>query len=468
MIVRRTVLAILAIFLLAGAIQPPALSENYASVFSDLVTDSKTVQANGCIVGISIANGSLRAHVSCPDYSADDVTIPAGHTYYYHNVLRIFVDSVNGNSAYVAIDKTDFAAQASTGTNAYCELPAQTALGGDVVSFPLVIHNNERADHVYSLSAFSDVSWKTWFDYGGKGIYKINVPASQSKTIDLKVQTWGNTSVGEKKVVAYVDNIRLEVYVKITNANQSADVSAKVSSKIAYIGDKVTYDIGIKNLQAGENHYKLAVTGLPDNWYARFKETAASAQEIDEAVVPAASTKDLVLEVAPPYSVAPGDYGLTAIVTGPDGLNMYKNLTLTLKSGGGMSVRTPKLAYDAAPGQTFSINLYVSNDGQGTALTNVYVETKAPDGWIVQVAPNQTNSIKAGDTQTFTLSVQPPGNIVASDYELNAVVKSDQAQSAKDFRITVKADSIIPYLGGGIIVLVLVGLVVMYRKYGRR
>ena len=125
----------------------------------------------------------------------------------------------------------------------HCDIPGQTALGGDVVSFPLVIQNNDQSDHTYELSSFSDVSWKTWFEYGGKGVYKISVPGKQSKTIDLKVQTWSNTAVGEKKVWAYVGDTRVEVFVDITSANQSADVSTKVSSKIAYIGDKITYDL---------------------------------------------------------------------------------------------------------------------------------------------------------------------------------------------------------------------------------
>lgn len=66
--------------------------------------------------------------------------------------------------------------------------------------------------------------------------------------------------------------------------------------------------------------------------------------------------------------------------------------------------------------------MYVSNGGQGAALT-VYVETMAPDGWMVQASPEKVNSIKAGGSQTFTLSIQPPGNIVASDYEVSAKVR---------------------------------------------
>ena len=468
MILRKTIMALLAIFLLAGAVQAPAFSESYESVFSDWANDGKVVMANDCYVDLSISNGSLEAHVSGPDHPAADVNIPAGQTYYYYNVLRIYVASVNDSRAYVSVDKFVSSSGTSSGTHVSCDIPGQTALGGDVVSFPLVIQNNDQSDHTYTLSSSSDVSWKTWFQYGDKGVYKVAVPATQSKTVNLMVQTWSNTAVGEKKVVASVDNIKLDVFVDITSANRSADVSTDVSSKIAHIGDQVSYGVSIKNLQASENHYDLSVTGLPENWYARYKESDAATEEIDEAVVPGTSTKSMVLEIVPPYSVAPGDYNFSAVVKGPDGLSMSKNLTLTLKSGGGMSVTTTKLAYNAKAGETFKIEMYVSNSGQGTSLTNAYVDVSAPDGWIVSCSPERVNSIKPGDTQDFTLSVQSPGNVVASDYEVSAKAKSDQAESDKDFRITIQTESYIPYIGGGIIVLVIIGLVVMYRKYGRR
>jgi uncharacterized membrane protein len=110
----------------------------------------------------------------------------------------------------------------------------------------------------------------------------------------------------------------------------------------------------------------------------------------------------------------------------------------------------------------------VRNTGNGAALTNVYLDTKAPDGWTVQVTPNQTNSVAAGNAATFRVKVTPPGNIVASDYDVIITAKSDQAEKEKDFRITVKVDSIVPYIGGAIILFVVVGLLLVYRKYGRR
>ncbi len=127
-----------------------------------------------------------------------------------------------------------------------------------------------------------------------------------------------------------------------------------------------------------------------------------------------------------------------------------------------------KLQYTSSPGQTFTIPVYVTNSGKGGALTNVYPDITAPSGWIVSSSPNMTTSLTAGNTQVFTVTVQSPGNIVASDYDVNVNVKSDQAASATDFRITIATSSIIPYVGGAIILIVIVGLVFIYRKYGRR
>jgi hypothetical protein len=194
----RLLSAFLAIFLLAGALSAPAMAD-YQQVLSEEVSDGRTVQANGCYVGFSISNGSLSVHVSGPDYPPDDAHIPAGQSYYYYNLLRIYVESVNGSRALVSVDKVVPGSGTPGGTRIYCDTPGLTALGGDEVSFPITIENNDPSDHTYSLSAYSDMNWKTWFEYQNKGVYQIYVPSKQSRTVDLMVQTLGSTGVGVKR-----------------------------------------------------------------------------------------------------------------------------------------------------------------------------------------------------------------------------------------------------------------------------
>jgi uncharacterized membrane protein len=455
--------------LIVGALTAPALADTvYTSAYSGTVSNGDVRSVGGCFVNFEINNGSVHVTVTSPDYSPGEAYIPAGNAYYYLNVLRIYIASIpTGSTAVVDIAKTT-SSSSSTGTKVYCDTPAQNTLGGDEVSFPITIQNFETVDETFSLSASSPGGWSGIFDYNGKNIYQIYVPASSTRVVNLVVSTPYTASIGQQTVTAKVGDTTLKLYVDITSVNESAEVSAKVSSQIAYIGDKIYYDLSLDNLQATENDYKLSISGLPENWYYMYLDSRTSSSELAETVVPASATKSLVLEIVPPYSVSAGDYNFTSIITTPSNETITKDLTLKLKSGSGMTVNVDKLAYSASPGQTFKINLYVTNSGTGTALTDVYPVVSAPSGWVVSSSPNSTNTLKSGETQTFVINVQPPGNIVASDYDVTVKTVSDQAQSSDDFRITIATSSYIPYIAGGIIVVVLVGLVFLYRKYGRR
>ena len=457
------------------AISPVTAAGDYTSVYSNTVDSGDTITANGCFLRFDIINGgnAVSVNIKSAGYAQQNATITENQAFLYFDALKVYVADINTSTGKIIVDllkpTTDSGnTGTSSGTSLTCELPGQLALAGDIVVFPVTIQNNNNEDKTYTLSSTTGTGWNVRFTSGDKGIYKVFVPKAQTKTVNVEVRTNAATGVGEKKVTATVDSQNIDLYIHITSINQSADVSTKVTSKIASIGDKIYYDIRIKNLQSKENIYKLAVSGLPDNWYYRFKEDTASVDEMAETVIPSAGEKSLLLEIVPPSSIQAGDYNFSAIVTTPEGQQISKDLTLRLKSSVDMSMTSSKLGYSAKPGEAFNIDVYVTNTGNGAALTNVGLETKAPEGWLVQVSPNSTNSIKAGQSQTFRVKVTPPGNIVASDYDVTIKAKSDQATKEKDYRITITVDSYIPYIGGAIILVVVGALFLVYRKYGRR
>lgn len=466
------ILALVALLVTAALPTITLADSSYVSVYSNWVSNGAIVPANGCSVIFALTNGSGSVHVEVqsPSYTTQDVTISPGNTYYYYDALLITVvkmDDTTGK-AWVDIAKpTTTSGTTQTGTKVYCDTPGQLALAGDTVTFPVVIQNYD-ADHTYTLSASNDAGWTTSFQYNGRNIYQLFVPQGQSRTVNLLAQTSYSTPVGEKHVTAKADSNSLSLGVTITSANSSAQVSTQVSSVIAALGGNIYYDLSIQNTQAQDNDYKLSVTGLPDNWYYRYVAARSSTDEMSEAVVPAATTKNLVLQILPPLSAQQGDYNFTAVVTTPDGVSIQKDLTLKLKGAANMAISSDQLAYSSKPGQAFNIKVYVTNSGQGDALANVYPDISAPTGWTVNTTPSMVNSIKAGETQVFTVSVVPPANIVASDYDVKINMKSDQAQSSSDYRITISTDSYIPYIGVGIVLLIVASLGIMYRKYGRR
>jgi uncharacterized membrane protein len=449
-----------------------AADAGYQSVFADWAYNNTPVYIGDGSVTATIGDNSSAVHITVKrtGYSDATGTVDQGNLMDLDDV-RVTVVGIDrsGNKVYLQIQKKQNAnALSSSGVSLSCSVPGQMALGGDRVVFPVAIQNLDKEGHIYTLSASSGTGWPLSFTSAGKTVYKVFVPGQQSLAVDLVAQTNGASGLGEKRITARVDSTTIDLYVYVTSVNHTADVSAKASSVVASVGDKVQYELSLKNSEGAENDYGLAVTGLPSGWYYRFKENAATTAEISEIVVPAGADKSMALEILPPYSVQPGDYAFAAMVTAPNGDVLVKNLTLRLKSGADMVVTTPVLSYNAEPGEPVDIVLYVGNNGRGAALTNVQVEPTAPSGWIVSVSPNQTSGIAAGTSSRITVKVTPPGNIVASDYPLSIKVKCDQGAKTTDYKIKVSTDSIIPYVGGGIILVVAVGLFLVYRKYGRR
>jgi len=459
-------LAALAASLIVAVSAAALAGSGYESLYGGWVDDNATRQASNCFVTFGISNGSyVHVSVQSPDYPAADAYIPPGNSYYYYDALRVYVAEVNNNTGQALVDISKPASSgssSSSGTKIWCDAPGQRALGGDAVTFPVTLQNNNAVDKTYTLSASSNTGWGLSFQYGGKDVYQLYVPAAQARTVNLVAQTAYNSPIGEKTISISTGDAGMELRVYITSVNQSASVAVQVSSLIVGIGDKAYYSFSVQNLQSQQNNYKLAVEGLPENWYYQYLDSQASTSRMAEVVVPSQATKGFVLQILPPVSVTEGEYGFTAAITTPDNVTIRQPLTLRLTSAVSMTVNQDKLAYTSQPGETFDFKVYVSNTGSGGALTNVYPDITAPTGWIVSASPARVNSLKAGETQVFTVSVQSPGNIVASDYDVNINVKSDQAQSAKDYRITIETSSIIPYIGVGVIVVVLVGLVFLF------
>lgn len=246
-----------------------------------------------------------------------------------------------------------------------------------------------------------------------------------------------------------------------------ADVSVKSPSKTVMVGKNPVYEFEIKNVGKCDDTYRLIFQGLPDRWYARYKESAAGTEEIAEIFIKSGDAKTLYLEFVPPYNVETGEYDFTSIVESST-RSYEQNLTLKLRGSHDMLVYSSRYRYEVNKGDTVSFDVSVSNRGSGGSLTNISVGVSASEGWSADVTPKSVASLKPGDRRTFTIKVVPPADIVASDYKLSVKVKSEQVEKEDEFIIELKEQSNIAIYGVAILVVVIVGLWYMFRKYGRR
>jgi len=223
----------------------------------------------------------------------------------------------------------------------------------------------------------------------------------------------------------------------------------------------------LKNAGRNDDNYTPAVEGLPEQWYARFKETRDATEEVSEIYVPAGEEKALFLDFIPPYSVDIGEYNFTAVI-GSAAREYEENLTLRLRGSYNMRTYVKSYRHDINRGETLTFDMTVSNAGVGGALTKIGINMSAPQGWRATVDPASIASLEPGERATVQVTVVPPADIVAGEYKVIAQVKSDQAEGEDEFRIVVEEQSYVAILGLLVMAGVVAGLWYMFKKYGRR
>ncbi|KAF5430837.1 putative membrane protein [Candidatus Methanophagaceae archaeon] len=289
----------------------------------------------------------------------------------------------------------------------------------------------------------------------GEGEYKAEIVKEgyhAKETEDFKIR------IGRKTDIGIISLEQKEFY---------ADVSSKSPSKTSMVGENPLYQIKIKNSGKADDTYRLDIEGLPEDWYCRYKETEEGKEDISELFVGSGEEKTLYLEFVPPYDVEMGEYNFTSLIQSSTGAYEL-NLTLKVRGSYELGLYSRRLSYEVKRGERASIELTASNAGKGGTITNIKPEISAPKGWTATIYPKEVTSLNPGDSETFTMKITPPGDITPSDYKVTVKIKSDQLEEEEDFRIIVKESSNVALYGVVIIVIVILALAFMFRKYGRR
>lgn len=460
--------------------------------------------------------------------------------------------------AALAVQGAAAAKSGSMSTEIRCDFPGEMIEAGDTAVFDLSVTNlgDTGTCHLNYWAYRGTDGWKIRFEDNDREVYRMLIPAGETKSVRLVAETSGQAAVGEYPIRVGIGEGTIWVYVKVTkthsgetgtleatvvdkegNVVKGADVGiydgdvrvegmlttaeGKVSigapmdtytvkvtkpgyrawdkedvevrigrttdlgivtldkenffaelrvkspSRVVSIGTNPQYEMALKNAGRNSDTYALAIQDLPEQWYARFKESKESTEEVTEIYIPAGEEKTLYLDVIPPYSVDVGEYNFTALI-GSSTQQYEENLTLKLRGSYNMRTYTKSYRHDINRGDTLTFDMTISNTGVGGALTNIGINMTAPEGWRATVDPASVASLEPGQRATVQVTVVPPADIVAGEYKIVAQVKSDQAEGEDEFRVVVKEQSYVALLGLLVMAGVAAGLWYMFRKYGRR
>jgi len=98
----------------------------------------------------------------------------------------------------------------------------------------------------------------------------------------------------------------------------------------------------------------------------------------------------------------------------------------------------------------------------------VKLTASTPKGWNVTFDPEVVPAIDPSGTVQVQALVTPAGNAVAGDYAVTVKAATDAASDDLQLRTTVETSALWGVAAFGIIALAGTGLLLVFRRYGRR
>jgi len=165
----------------------------------------------------------------------------------------------------------------------------------------------------------------------------------------------------------------------------------------------------------------------------------------------------------------PGDYTMTIIATSGD---FSESVELTAKVTArylfAFYTVTGRLNTEVQAGKENHFPLRVQNTGS-TPVTQIDFLSNKPEGWRVEYDPDGVDQVDPGYAAEIDLIIIPPREVVPGDYMLNLkTVGKEVGTRDINLRVTVLTPTIWGWVGVIVVVLVIAGLMFMFRQLGRR
>jgi uncharacterized membrane protein len=226
------------------------------------------------------------------------------------------------------------------------------------------------------------------------------------------------------------------------------------------------FSLEVENKTDKDSIFNLSATG-PTDWELNFKP-AYEDKFISSLMLKERQNQRVALEVRPFPLAEAGTYPITVKVSSPEA-EAEAEITVILTGTYKMDVGTPTglLSLTAMRGESSNLSFFVRNSGSAVQ-NNVRFMSIKPENWNVEFEPENLGTLSPGETKQVELTVIPWGQALVGDYSVNVMVDGERVNKNLELRVSVKASSVWGWIGIGIIVLVLLGLVGLFVYVGRR
>ncbi len=389
-------------------------------------------------------------------------------------VLLLMLTSPLGVSAETATGAVTPAAVTPETFEISTPYSGMTVKAGDDMTFQVSLANGYKTSADVNLSATQlPDGWTGYFSAKNTKITAAHIaPETTDTSVTFNLTVPVDAADGSYTVTlkADADGGRSDSTDLVLNVNSeevgSSTFKADYPSQEGDATTAFSFNATLINNMLSQQTYSFT-TNAPAGWKAAVKPANDSTQIASISVEPRAS-QALSIAVTPPEDVAAGKYDITVTATSASE-SLPIDLNVTITGNYKLKLNTPSglLSYDAYAKKETPIVLTLNNTGNAD-LTNITLSSSMPEGWTARFDPSSVELLQSGSSVQATVYITPGSDVIAGDYTFSLSARSSKASSSQDFRVTIKTPTTWGCVGIGIIAVLLIGLVLVVRRFGRR
>jgi uncharacterized membrane protein len=342
--------------------------------------------------------------------------------------------------------------------------------------FKIKIQNLGADGDTFNLTVLSPVGWETSLKSGALIIKSVYLEAGENRELDFEITPPAGEKVGVYtfKINAYskesvlLDSLSIKVGLPFTVVQSGITLSSLLPSIEAASGTSVEFRLNVIN----KNTYKELIfftANYPQGWILTFTPSYETVAIRSLEFAPS-ENQVIVAKISSPASVTPGTYKIDVVAQAEEfketvSLTVFiiGKYDLTLKPSNDL------LSFDLPQGTPQPFSFYVNNTGTAQ-LNDVIVFSDKPEGWDIKFDVSNIPQLTASSFREVRAVITAPKDAIPGDYGIAIYSSVNEVGIYKNlnYRVTVKGSVEWGFVGIGIILVLVLALMLIYWRLGRR
>jgi uncharacterized membrane protein len=361
------------------------------------------------------------------------------------------------------------AMQAAAAITLTTPFPAVAVAPGSTPSFDVSI-TTATAGRVALKVGTVPAGWSAVLRGGGFTIDGVQSEGATATKITLNVTVPTTATAGTQRIdvvgtTTSGASATLSVDIRVApNAAGDITLTTDVPQLKGTSDATFPFTLTLTNSTADDLPFSVVASG-PDGWTVT--AVVGSQAQAASVIVKAGSTTTVTVSAKPPTGTAAGDYPIT-VDAASGSRTAHADLKVSITGSYKLAVSTPSavLSTNATAGSITDLTLSLSNTGTAD-VTGAVMSASSPTGWVVKFDP-ATVTVPAGQTVQVVAHITPSSDAIAGDYIATMTATAPVATASADIRVTIQTSTFWGFIGIALIAIVLVGLWLVFRRFGRR